>query len=222
MPPAALNPAHQAYILARLSEFCRYQGAVARMDGNPWEYMRQKLIQVEPELAAMKNELLAATKRKILTDLKAAPLDGEQAADFRVLLERLLSRGDFVDAAMHIEAGSGVKAAPMVEMVLSRAVATHAFIEERRAAGERNPSWDKLVDELTRRLELDGLEKVMKHKPRNPRRKRMVLRRLRRNVAEYCTVVRIPVSADDTFTPFMLPRIEALIAACLRFLNRWR
>lgn len=222
MAPTAVDPAHQAFILTRMAEFCQYKGKVARTESDPWGYMRQKLLQTEPELAAMKAELLAATRRKIAADMKARPLDGEAAADFRVLLERLLNRGDFVDAAMHLVPGAGAAAAAQVDAVLAKASATHAFIEERRPEGERTPAWDKLVDELWRRLELDGLEKVLKHKPRTARRKRIVLRRMRRNVAEYCTVVRIPTSAEDTFTPFMLPRIEALIAACLRFLNRHR
>jgi hypothetical protein len=222
MPPTAVNPSHQAFILARLAEFCQYRGAVARDERDPWEYMRQKLLQIEPELASLKGELLAATTRRIVADLRRGPIDAEAAADFRTLLEKLLSRGDFADAAVHLEAGAGASVVPQIEAVLAKAQPTHAFVEERRPPGERNPAWDKLVDELSRRLELEALSGVLKRKPRTARRRRMVLRRLRRDVAEYCTVVRIPTSAEDTFTPFMLPRMEALVAACLRFLSRHR
>lgn len=223
MAPAAVNPAHQAFILARLAEFCQYRKRpVASHENDPWGYMRSKVLQVEPELAALKAELLAATRKRIVADMKAGPLDAEAAADFKVLLEKLLNRGDFVDAAMHIEPGAPPSAAVEVDRLLGGMTPTHAFAEERKSPAERSPAWEKLVGEISRRLGLDLLDKIMARGQRTPRRKAAVLRRLRRNVAEYCTVVRIPTSAEDTFTPFMLPRIEAVLAACLRFLNRYR
>ena len=69
---------------------------------------------------------------------------------------------------------------------------------------------------------IDRLGTVLVRKPPTAQRKAMVLRRVRRNVAEYCCVVRIPTDSQDAFTPFMLPRIEALIAANLRFLLKYR
>ena len=109
-----------------------------------------------------------------------------------------------------------------LRQILAQVRPTNLFLEERKTAGQRSPSWDKLVGELYRRLDLQLLGAVLERKPRTPQRKSMVLRRVRRNVAEYCSVVRIPVDAQDTFTPFMLPRIEALIAANLRFLRKYR
>lgn len=222
MAPAAVNPAHQAYILARLQEFTQYRGAVARHETDPWGYMRNKLLSIEPELAAMKAELLAATRKRVVADLRAGTVDAEACADFKLLLEKLLTRGDFADAAFHLHPAAGVHEAENLDAFLAGVTPNHAFLEERRRDGERSPAWEKLVAELTRRLDLDGLAKIMARAKPTPRRKRAVLRRLRRNVAEYCSVVRIPTSADDTFTPFMLPRIEAVMAACLRFLNRYR
>jgi hypothetical protein len=222
MPPAAVNPAHQAFILARLQEFCHYRGAVATRESDPWSYMRGKLATIEPELAAMKAELLAATRKRIVADLKAGTVDAEAAADFKTLLERLLDRGDFVDVALHLDPAAGAQAAAAVDSLLAGIKPHHAFLEERKPDGQRSPAWEKLVAELTRRLDLSRLGAIMNRGERTPRRRKVVLRRLRRNVAEYCTVVRIPTGANDTFTPFMLPRIEAVIAACLRFLNQYR
>jgi hypothetical protein len=98
-----------------------------------------------------------------------------------------------------------------------------SFDEERRPAPERTKDYEKLVVELSTRLDLERLGSVLKRKARTPRRRRMVLRRLRDNVGEYCTVVKIPLSSqENTFTPFMLPRVEALVGATLRFMNRHR
>lgn len=223
MAPATVNPAHQAFILARISEFCQYQRRpLASHENDPWGYMRSKLLQIEPELAAMKQELLDATRRRIVADMQAGPLDAETAGDYRLLLEKLLSRGDFVDAAVHVDPAAAPREAAELDALLSRLVPTNAFAEERKPVVERSPAWEKLVAEISRRLDIELLGKIMQRGKRTPRRKRMVLRRLRRNVAEYCTVVRIPTRAEDTFTPFMLPRIEAVLAAGLRFLNRYR
>ena len=81
---------------------------------------------------------------------------------------------------------------------------------------------EKLVAELSRRLELDRLGALLSARNRVPRTKRLVLHRLSRNVADYCAVMRIPLTPSDAFTPFMLSRVEALIAALLRFLNQYR
>jgi hypothetical protein len=219
---ATVNIAHQAFILARLSEFCRFQAGIQRYESDPWSYMRSRLVQMEPELAALKSELLEGTRRKLLADLKAGPLSDEVGADYRQALERLVGRGDFVDLAVHLMPGAGKDAAAALEREFSRIKANHAFLEERLPPEQRSPSWEKLIAELAERLDLVRLEQILKRKPRSAKRKAMVLRRLRRNVAEYCTVVRIPKDVSQTFTPFMLPRIEALIAACLRFLDRYR
>lgn len=217
----SINIAHQAFILARLAEFTQYK-SIKKWDSDPWAYMRTKLHQIEPELTALKTELLAATCRRTLRDLRAGTLGGEACSDFKVLFEKLLGRGDFVDVAMHLDSGAGTAAAAALEPVFARLKPHHVFEELRQPADRRDPNWTKLLDELTRRLEIDGLEKILKRKKLTQRRKMMVLRRLRRNVAEYCTVVRIPTNAEDTFTPFMLPRVEALIGAALRFLDRYR
>ncbi len=215
-----VNPAHQLVILARLGEFCRYHASIARHHSDPWEYMRRKLLDTESSIAGLKEDLFRATSRQLLDELAAGPLDPERCADFKTLFEGLLSPGDFADVAIHIDpVHSNLEAA---RGVLAHVRAHHLFLEERKPDGQRGRSWDKLVDELSRRLDLDRLGAVLARKPRTAKRKAIVLRRVRRNVAEYCSVMHIPTDASDTFTPFMLPRIEALIAANLRFLRRYR
>lgn len=217
---SAVNPAHQLVILTRLGEFCRYHASIARHHSDPWEYMRRKLLDTESAIEGLKDDLFQATSRQLLEELAAGPLDPERCADFKTLFEGLLAAGDFADLAIHID-----PVQPSLEaarLVLAHVRAHHLFIEERKPDGQRSPSWDRLVDELYRRLDLDRLGEILGRKPRTAKRKAVVLRRVRRNVAEYCSVMHIPTDARDTFTPFMLPRIEGLIAANLRFLRRYR
>ncbi|MFA6319143.1 MAG: hypothetical protein WC943_17155 [Elusimicrobiota bacterium] len=221
---AVINPAHQMVILARLSEYCQFHATTAHHERDPWEYMRRKLQETEGALAGLKSELFAITRDKLLQELKEAPLEAGRFADFRFLFEGLLGPGDFADVAIHLSADDAPADAKLraIASLLTQVKPTNLFEEERKPLEARAPRWEKLVKELTIRLNIDRLGLILGRKPRTRRRTLMVLRRLRRNVAEYCCVLHIPIDPTQTFTPFMLPRIEGLIAANLRFLNKYR
>lgn len=219
----SIDSSHQLVILARLGEFCQFRGATLHHEKDPWNYMRRKLQETEPALAGLKGELFMNTSKHLLEEIKTGGMDNDRYSDYRLLFERLVSPGDFADLAIHLLPGQDPKhQLQLISQVLPHLKTTNLFIEERKPLEHRSPSWDKLVMELFRRLDLDRLEKILDRKPRTAKRKAVVLRRVRANVAEYCSVVHIPTSAMDTFTPFMLPRIEGLIAANLRFLDRYR
>jgi len=218
--PSDSEPSPQLVIIARLAEYCRFR-SILKYESDPLEFMLRKLQEIEEPLTLLKENLFRSTRQRLLAELQAGPLDAERCSDFRLLFERLLAAGDFADVAIHLSAGVPHQAESL-RPALERARPTTLFMTERLPAGQRSPSWDKLVAELHRRLDLDRLGLILQRRPRAPQRQSMVLRRLRRNVAEYCCVVRIPTEPQDTFTPFMLPRIEALIAANLRFLLKYR
>jgi hypothetical protein len=214
------DPTPQLIIIARLAEYCRFRG-MTRYEADPWDFMLRKLQETEEPLAALKNAMFDKTRERLWTELAAGGLDAERCSDYRLIFERLLSSGDFADAAIHLSPGAPDQVEAL-RRVLAQVRPSTLFDEERKTAEQRSPSWDRLVDGLHRRLDLDRLGTVMARKPPTAMRRAMVLRRVRRNVAEYCCVVRIPTDPKDTFTPFMLPRIEALIAANLRFLFKYR
>lgn len=217
---AGVNPGHQSFILARLGDFCRYDTRLPEWERDPWGYMLGKLKQIEPALTALKAESLAIAHSRLIAQLQTAPLTAEASADYRALFEPLLSRGDYVDAAMHLCAGAGREAVATLDAHLGQAQPVHVFVTERLPADQRSPSWEKLVTELRGRLAVDVLDKVLQRK-RTPLRKRMVLRRLRRNVLEYLAVVK-PTDEAAPLTPFMVSRLEGVIAVCLRFLEKYR
>jgi hypothetical protein len=216
---APLETSHQLVVVARLAEFCQY-GRPLRV-ADPWEYMREKLMQVEEPLHALKSNLLERTRRQLLSELSQGPLTDDRFSDYRLLFERLVSRGQFVDVAIHL-AASPPPSVPLLTQALSSLTVHHAFLEERLPASQRSPAWEKLVGEISGRIQVQLLQRTLERKARTARRRAMVLRRLRFNVAEYCSVVHIPTTPQDTFTPFMLPRVEAVVAAALRFLTKNR
>ncbi|MDD5628432.1 MAG: hypothetical protein PHU21_05175 [Elusimicrobia bacterium] len=218
--PLGPDSSPQLIVVARLAEFCRFREA-SRFEDDPWEYMLRKLQETEEPLDELKSRLLRRTRESLWAELAAGALGAARCSDYRLLFESLLGAGDFADVAIHLAPGAPDQAGSL-RRVLEPIRPFSLFREERRPEPERGPSWERLVGELYRRLGLDRLGTVMVRKPPTPARRAMVLRRVRRNVAEYCSVVRIPTRDQDSFTPFMLPRIEALIAANLRFLRRYR
>ncbi|MBI3551337.1 MAG: hypothetical protein HY077_02360 [Elusimicrobia bacterium] len=222
MSDTTLDPTHQLVIIARLSEFCQFKGHILYHEKDPWLYMHEKLNQIQEPLLALKTQLLAATKRQLVAEIKTGGMTEERYSDYKALLERLVSRGEFVDIAIHLSTQAGPAAAQWVADLIKSMKPVDIFVEERLTPEQRNPSWDKLVKELSARLNHDVLGKILTRKPRTAKRRAIVLRKLRGIVAEYCTVMHIPITANDTFTPFMLPRVEALIAANLRFLRKYR
>lgn len=219
----SMGSSHQLVILTRLGELCRFRGATLHHESDPWNYMRRKLHETEPALAGLKEELFRTTNKNLLEELENGEMDGKRCADYKTLYEKLLSAGDFADLAIHLEPSPDPKRqAQRCRQLLSQTGPTNLFIEEGKAPEERSPSWEKLVLELYRRLDLNRLEKILARKPRTAKRKAVILRRVRGNVAEYCSVIHVPSDAGEIFTPFMLRRVEGLIAASLRFLNRYR
>lgn len=220
----AINAAHQLVILTRLSEFCQYRQTTLSARENPWEFMRRKLADTEASLWNLKNELLAATSRTLLEEMKRGRLSEDRCIDFKVLLERLISPGDFADVAIHLtgEVPNPSGALSLVSQLVSQIKPYTLFEEEKKPPETRSPAGEKLIADIQKRLDLDLMAQLLKRKPKTSRRKSYVLRRIRKNVAEYCAVLHIPTDPSDTFTPFMLPRVEALIVANLRFLSRYR
>lgn len=218
-----INPTHQLVILARLSEYCQYRGATLAHEKDPWGYMRRKLSELQEPIAGLKRDLFAVTSSALLKELKEG-INEERFIDFKVLFERLLAPGDFADLAIHLTT-QGTNPSTQIQaigQILSQVSPNTLFLEESKPLEQRSPAWEKLIKELYTRLDFDVLGEMLKRNPRTQRRKAYILRRVRRNVAEYCSVLRIPTDPGDTFTPFMLPRIEGVIAANLRLLNKYR
>lgn len=227
MIDVALDQKHQLIITARLAEFCRFREYRLKDESDPWVVMRRKLEQIEAPLSQLKGELFAASKKALCDELRAGKVAEARLSDYKALFERLLSRGDFADLAFALmTAAPGPAGAQALSEAVKEMQPIHLFIEERLPAERRSPSWEALVKELTSRLDIPRLDRIMTRGlaegELSDRRKRTVLRRLRVNTAEYCTVVRIPTTADDTFSPFMLSRVEALVAANLRLLGKYR
>ena len=221
---SGMRVTQQMVILARLRDFCSYGTAVGQYETEPWHYMTSKLREIEPAVRILKQEQLAAAKARFCAALEQSVPDEAFLAEFREVLDRSLAPGDFIDIAFNLNPADLAEPSrrEMLLDLLNRAKAQSLFDEQKKPFAQRSQAFQKIVKELNERLTLDVLDQVMSQKAVTPRRKSMVLRRLRRNVANYCAVLHVPATPEDTFSPFMLHRVEAMAVACLGFLDRHR
>ncbi len=219
---AGLN--QQCVVIARLADFCRYGSAVSSYESDPWLYMRSKLQETEGPLRELKHASLLSARERFLKQLGEGAPSEQALGTLKEALDRYLSRGDFVDACFHLTPENLADPRRLRDATaMLESLKVHSlFDEEAKPEEKRSPAHQKLVGELYGRLRLDVFERVLSRKPVTPLRKKRVLRRMRVNVAEYCSILHLPSSPDDTFSPFLLSKVEALVVACLRLLNRFR
>ena len=214
----------QNFVIARLSEYCDFRQRHSDYGRDPVQYLWTKLGEIEAPMCQLKQQMLDDAVRSFLKNVSTVGVSEDGLADFKHFLEGNLSPGDFVDAVFLLDIPSLLDRdrRAMISDFLSKAKAYPRLQEETKPQAQRAKAWEKLVGEIHRRLRLDELERVLAHKPLTERRLRFILRRLRFDTADYCAVFHFPIRPDDTFTPFILPRVEALIAANQRFLRRLR
>lgn len=216
---------NQQFVLARLADYCDYRVRIQSVR-DPVLYMWEKLKELEEPLLALKQQIFEEAAADFFWKIRRRTLREEELADFKQVLDAYLGPGDFADAMFHL-----ADLAPLLEdeerfrdaVGFFRGLrAARRLDEEDKPPERRRPEWDRIVSDLMTRFGFDVLERSVDHKPMNARRLRFLLRRLRRETAEYAAVLHFPKHEKDTFTPFILPRVEALIAANRRVLRRIR
>lgn len=214
---------HQQFLIARLADFCNY-GQPFVNDEDPWLYMRDKLREIEEPIGRLKQAQLLAARDKFVRLINDKRVGDADIVEFKTILSNYLSPGEYADVAIHLD--QKVLANPdQCTWVLTMMTALKAFSlfdEEKKPEEVRFKGPKKKVLDMTYRLRLDVMEKILTRKPVTNKRKHTILRRIRQRVAEFCTVLHLPSNPEDTFSPFMLQQVEALTVALLRFMTRFR
>lgn len=212
----------QNFVVARLSEFCDYKRPLdPERVRDPIGYLWEKLGETEEPLAKLKQQLL---QDAVGGFLKKTTASADELIDFKQLLDGYLAPGDFVDAAFMLEeaAFKDPERRKPIETFLREAKAHSLLDEEKKPEAKQSRNWKRIVGEIYERLGYPLVEKVLAHKKLDAHRLRFIIRRCRFNSAEFCTVFRFPKGPEDTFTPFILPRVEGLIGANRRILQKLR
>ena len=207
-------------LLARLGEAASFPAAVRNYESDPWSYMRRKLGECAGPLRDYKRHLFEEASARLFDDLRESFIRPGALMDHRETFETLLSPGDFADLSFNLEPGGDPQARrEAVKEVLAHAKVKTVFDTEALPPERRGKAWQTLVEETERRLELDVLKAIFLRGPRTERRRAYAVRRARRDLAEFLTVTRGEAGMRDEITLFVLTRVEAVIAALLRFLN---
>lgn len=207
-------------LLARLSEAASYPRTVRHYETDPWSYMRRKLGDCAGPLREYKRTLYEEAWARLVETLRDSCPKPGALADHKEAFEKLLTPGDYADFSFHLHPGGDPEARrEAVREILARAKVKTLFETEALPPERRGKSWETLVSDTSRRLGLDMLKKVMDRRPITERRRAYIVRRARRDLAEFLTVTRGESGMRDEITMFVLTRVEAVIAALLRFLN---
>ena len=207
-------------LLARLGEASSFPHAVKQYETDPWSYMRRKLEDCAAPLRAYKRELYEQASARLLEDLRAPLIKPETLLDYKETFEKLLTPGTFADLCFNLDPGGDpASRRDAVKAVLADSKVKTVFDTEALPPERRGKPWQLLVDDTARRLELDRLKAILERGARTDRRKAYIARRARRNLREFLTVTRGEAGMRDEITLFVLTRVEAAIAATLRFLS---
>ena len=207
-------------LLARLAEAASFPQAVRNYETDPWSYMRRKLGECAMPLRDYKKVLYEDASAKLFEDLKESFLKPGALMDHKETFEKLLTLDVYADLSFHLEPGVDPKSRRETVMeILAQAKTKTLFDTEALPAERRGKPWQALVQETTLRLELDTLREIYERGPKTERRRAYAVRRARKNLGEFLTVTRGETGMRDEVTLFVLTRLEAVIAALLRFLN---
>lgn len=207
-------------LLARLGEAASFPQIVRNYETDSWSYMRRKLAECAGPLRDYKQSLYEEASARLLEDLRESFLKPGALMDHKETFEKLLTSDAFADLSYNLEPGIEPGARrEAVKAVLATARIKTVFDTESLPPERRGKPWQALVEETSRRLTLDKLDAIIKRGPRTERRRAYAVRRARRDLAEFLTVTRGHAGMRDEVTLFVLTRIEAVIAALLRFLN---
>lgn len=212
----------QNFVIARLADFCNFRQRCETLDTrDPISYLYNKLHEIEEPLNSLKAELLSDAVFSFFHALEAGSATPDRLADFLTLLDNYLSRGDFADAAFHLDWENLKDPGRRKDArgYLGDLRACSLIDDEDKPPASRNPNWQRIVESVYKRLGCDLIAACHSHKPLTARRLRFFVRRIRFQSADFCAVFRFPAHAGDTFTPFILPRVEGLIAANRRILQ---
>lgn len=207
-------------LLARLGEAASFPQAVRNYETDPWSYMRRKLGDCAGPLREYKRVLYEEASARLFEDLRESFLKPGALMDHKETFEKLLTPDVYADLSFHLAPGADPKfRRETVKELLAQAKIKTLFDTEALPPERRGKPWQTLVEDVSNRLELDMLKAMLDRGPKTERRRAYVVRRARRNLAEFMTVTRGEAGMRDEITLFVLTRVEAAIAALLRFLN---
>lgn len=200
-------------MIASLREFT---GKISPAFTSQREFFITMLQNLSEHLINLKRETLQEACEKFGAKLDEGPVPDAVTAEFKCLLDTLVSNRDFMVINSSLIGGKD-----LIKKRIAGLQPLSVVVEERKNAAERDKTADRLVTEAYKLLQFEALEAQLKQAGSDPKSE-WLLTKARENVAEYCCLYQVPLREDETLTPFSLSRIDAVVGACFRLLARSR
>ena len=203
---------HQIIFITRLREFT---GLVPAAYASQKEFFVNSLRSMSEHLLDLKKETLEEACRAFSDKLDKGAATAQAISELEDVLEKLVPGKDFT-----LICGSMIGNKELIKKRLAALIPISLVGEENKAVG-RDPAADRRITETYSRLKFDSLVGELNTEP-DERAIDAVLIKARAEVAEYCCLYHIPLTADDTLTPFSLINVDAVLAAGYRLLSNIR
>ncbi|MCX5786649.1 MAG: response regulator [Elusimicrobia bacterium] len=201
---------HQIMFIAKLREFT---GRAPAVYANQTELFLNSLWSMSEHLINLKRAILNDACEDLAGKLDKGALSDKTIAEFKDLLEKLVSGRDF---QMICGSMTGNNKGLIKERLAT--LVPLSLVDEEKKTEDRDMEADRQIEETYARLNFAPLVKELNAAPESGAVD-AVLAKARVEVEEYCCLYHIPLDEGDTFTPFSLLRVDAVIAASYRILS---
>lgn len=200
---------HQIMFISMLREFT---GKVPAVYASQKEFFINSLRRMSEHLVDLKRETLKEICGNFAAKLDKGTVTGQAIIEFKEQLEKLVSDRDFA-----LISGSLIGGKELIKKRLSVLAPLSLLDEEKKEEG-RDPEVERQIKKAYERLDFPSLVREFGASP-GDKTLDEVLAKARAEVAEYCCLYRIPLDQNDTFSPFSLLHVDAVLAACGRLLS---
>jgi hypothetical protein len=204
----------QRRLIVALKDFA---GSVCSGFANQKEFFIFSLENISANLMELKTESLKDLAAEFAAKRERGPVSDEELAEFKDSLDKLVSARDF-DFICAALPGS---LALLKERLVSARPLSMAAEEKKGLSGARDASAYRLITDTYKHLRFWELEEQAA-KRCDDIAVEHILTRARADVAEYCSLYKVPLNPADTLTNFSMARIDAVAAACFRLLANIR
>jgi hypothetical protein len=204
----------QRRLIVALRDFA---GSVCRGFVNQKEFFIFSLENISENLMELKRESLRELAAGFAAKRDRGPVSDEELTEFKDSLDKLVSARDF-DYVCAALAGSRELLKERLALVQPMSMAAE---EKRGLSGVRDANAYRLITEAYRHLNFWKLEEAAGRRC-DDAAVDQILTAARAEVAEYCSLYKVPLDPGDTLTNFSMLRIDAVAAACFRLLAKVR
>lgn len=194
-----------------------FAGPVCSGFANQKDFFIFSLESISGFLLEFKGESLKELAADFTARRERGPVSDAELVEFKAALDKLVSARDFDFVCAALAGSRGL----LKERLASVRPLSMAAEEKLGLSGARDANAYRLITDAYRQLNFKALEEAAARR-RDDIAVDHILARARADVAEYCSLYKVPLDPGDTLTDFSITRIDAVAGACFRLLAKMR